>query len=101
MTKAKWFVAITLLWCSLPLYALNNRSAVSINGLDTNPCTVTSPCRSFAQALISTALNGEVIALDSGGFGSFLVFQDVIVEGTPGVYAGVTVASGTAITVNN
>ncbi len=91
---------IALLSPSL-LYALNNRSAVSINGLDTNPCTVASPCRSFSQALSQTAVAGEVLALDSGGFGVFVVTQDVIVEGAPGVYAGVTVATGDAIVVYN
>ena len=65
-------------------FALNNRSAVSASGLDTNPCTVSSPCRSFTSALAQTAYQGEVIALDSAGYGSFIVSQDVIVSGAPG-----------------
>src|SRR5436190_9170701 len=79
--------------------AQNNRSVVSVNGLDTNPCTAASPCRSFQAALNNTNAGGEVIAINSGGFASFSVNGDVTVLGAPGVYAGVTVSMGTAISV--
>jgi len=82
-------------------FALNNRSAVSASGLDTNPCTVSSPCRSFTSALAQTAYQGEVIALDSAGYGSFIVSQDVIVSGAPGIHAGITASTGNVITVTN
>jgi hypothetical protein len=94
-------ILIAALLSPQALFALNSRSAVSINGVDTNPCTVVSPCRTFTQAINSTATDGEVVALDSGGFGAFSVYQGVTVEGAPGVYAGVTAASGDAITVGN
>ena len=44
--------------------AQNNRSAVAVSGNDLNPCTVASPCRSFAVALAHTVAGGEVIALE-------------------------------------
>src|SRR6266550_2384921 len=83
-----------------PASAQNNRSAVSINGSDLNPCTPASPCRSFTTALAHTNSGGEVIALDSGGYGPFSVTQDVTVAGAPGVYAALTVSSGNGIDVN-
>ena len=80
-------------------YALNNRSAVSVNGSDLNFCTVPSPCRSFSAALANTAVGGEVIALDSAGYGPFTVNQSVTVSGAPGVHAAVSVSSGDGIVV--
>jgi hypothetical protein len=79
--------------------AVNNRSAVSINGLDTNPCTVASPCRSFGAAITATADGGEVVALDTAGYGPFTINQNVTVAGTPGIHAAITATSGDAISV--
>jgi hypothetical protein len=53
--------------------ALNNRSAVSVSGNDVNPCTTVSPCRSFVAAVAATNAGGEVIAIDSGGYGPFVI----------------------------
>ena len=74
--------------------AQNNRSAVAVSGNDLNPCTVASPCRSFAVALAHTVAGGEVIALESGGYGPFTVTQSVTVSGAPGVHAAITATSG-------
>jgi len=79
--------------------ALNNRSAVSINGLDTNACTVAAPCRTFTTALFATAPDGEVVALDSAGYGPFAIGQNVSVSGAPGIHAAITASSGTAIDI--
>ena len=78
-------------------YALNNRSAVSVSGSDLNSCAVTSPCRSFSTALANTADGGEVIALDSAGYGPFTVNQSVTVSGAPGVHAAITASMGDGI----
>src|ERR1700747_3305666 len=80
----------------------NNRSAVSVNGNDLNPCTVASPCRSFTAAIALTNPGGEVIALDSAGYGPFAVPSSLTISGAPGVHAAITVTlvSGIGITVN-
>jgi hypothetical protein len=83
-----------------PALALNNRSAVSVNGLDTNPCTPASPCRSFAAAIAQTNAGGEIIALDSAGYGPFTITSSLTVSGAPGVHAAITVTSGGGITVS-
>jgi hypothetical protein len=79
---------------------LNNRSAVASTGLDTNPCTVASPCRSFSVAIAVTNPGGEIIALDSAGYGVFTIGMTVTVSGAPGVHAAITATSGNAITIN-
>ena len=81
------------------LYALNNRSAVSVNGLDANPCTVASPCRSFSAAVAATAAGGEVVALDSAGYGQVTIDRALTLSGAPGALASITGTSGFALWV--
>jgi hypothetical protein len=80
--------------------AQNNRSFVSGLGSDSNPCTRTAPCRTFARALLQTNAGGEVVALDSAGFGSFNVAKPITVEAPGGVYAGVSVSAGDAVDIS-
>ena len=78
--------------------ASNPRSAVSVTGLDTNPCTVASPCRSFGAAMTATSIGGEIVALSSAGYGPFNIPMSVTISGAPGVHAAITVTSGNGIT---
>ena len=91
-------VVLILLFVSSAALA-NTRSAVSVNGLDTNPCTTTSPCRSFGAAIAVTASGGEIIALDSAGYGPFSIPTSLTISGAPGVHAAITVTSGTGISI--
>jgi hypothetical protein len=92
------FVSVLLSACSAA-FALNARSAVSVTGSDSNPCTPALPCRSFVTAMTVTAAGGEIVALDSGGYGPFTISQSVTVGGAPGFHAAITAASGDAIHV--
>ena len=67
-----------------------NRTAVSINGSDTNNCAVATPCRTFPVAIAQTNAGGEVIAVDSGGYAPFVIDRAITVMAAPGVYAGIT-----------
>src|SRR5207302_6567148 len=69
-------------------------------GNDANPCTRAAPCRNFAAAIAQTVSGGEVVVLDSGGYGTVTISQAVALVAPPGVYAGISVFSGTGITVN-
>src|SRR6478672_2814060 len=70
------------------------RTFVSVSaGNDVNPCSLTSPCRSFASAVLVTDLGGEVIALDSGGYGVVTLTQSISLIAPEGVFAGLTVTS--------
>lgn len=76
------------------------RTFVSGTGLDTNPCTLGLPCRSFATAITQTTSGGEIIVLDSAGYGGLTIAKPISIIAPAGVYAGVTVPTGVGITVN-
>jgi hypothetical protein len=92
-------VAFSLAFASLA--QAQARTFVSASGSDDNACSRTAPCRTFAAAIAAVAAKGEVVALDSAGYGSFTVNKAVTVEAPPGVYAGVAGANATfsAITI--
>jgi hypothetical protein len=76
------------------------RTFVSGLGSDSNPCSRTAPCRTIGQALIGTSAGGEVIVLDSAGYGPVTISQAVSITAPPGVYAGISVFSGAGVTIN-
>src|SRR5512132_2933185 len=71
-------IALYLLF-ALPLTAnaLPQRTFVASNGADTHPCSLVSPCRSFGTAIAAVAAGGEVIVLDSAGYGAVTITQSV------------------------
>ncbi len=75
------------------------RTFVASNGSDANPCSLPSPCRGFARALTQTTANGEIIVLDSAGYGTVTIDRSVTITAPPGVYAGISVFTGVGITV--
>jgi hypothetical protein len=83
-----------------PACAQLNRTAVSVVGNDANNCAVATPCRSFARAITQTNPGGEVVALDSAGFGPFTVDRSITVQAAPGVHAGVTQTAGNAVQIS-
>jgi hypothetical protein len=50
-------------------HATSARTWVSNAGSDSNPCSVTQPCLTFAGALSNTSSGGEINCLTPGGFG--------------------------------
>lgn len=90
-----------LILVSFNAFSQNNRSAVASTGLDSNSCTVASPCRSFGAAISHTNPHGEIIALDSAGYGPFSISFGITISGAPGVHAAITATTGqTAILIN-
>jgi len=75
------------------------RTFVSGNGSDTNPCSISAPCRGFAQAIAHTDPDGEILVLDSAGYGPVAINKSVSITSPPGVYAGITVFSGDGVVV--
>ena len=76
------------------------RTFVASTGSDANPCSRVAPCRTFGAALAQTAGGGEIVALDSGGYGAVVISQAVTIVAAPGIQASISPSSGTAITVN-
>jgi hypothetical protein len=92
-------VAVSMLALSLALpgaaVASAQRTFVASNGNDANPCSLASPCRSFGAAIAQTNARGEVVVLDSAGYGRVTIGKSVTIVAPAGVYAGITVLAGT------
>jgi hypothetical protein len=80
--------------------AATQRTFVSGSGLDSNPCTLPAPCRQFSIALAQTLPGGEIVVLDSAGYGPVTINQAVTLVAPSGVYAGISVFSGVGVTIN-
>ena len=93
-------VSFVVLAAAAAAEAQLNRAAVSVNGVDTNPCTPASPCRTVAQAVIQVNNGGEVLVLDSGGYGAVSINRSMSIIAAPGIHAGITASGVTAVGVN-
>lgn len=80
--------------------ALSPRTFVAAAGADVGTCTPVAPCRSFGYAVTQTSAGGEIIVLDTAGYGSVVVTKSVTIAAPTGVYAGITVITGNGVTVN-
>jgi Right handed beta helix region len=69
------------------------RTFVASTGNDLNACTLIAPCRGFPAAISQTDPNGEIIVLDSAGYGAATVDRSLSIVAAPGVYAGISVFS--------
>ena len=79
------------------------RTFVASFGLSANTafnCSLAKPCRAFSEALGVTSVDGEVVVLDSAGYGPVTITQGVSIIAPAGIYAGVTVSAGDGITIN-
>ena len=100
MNSRLWATAIVSFLIVGSVFATQQRSFVSSTGTDSNPCTRDLPCRTFAAAIAQTNANGEVVAIDSAGYGPFSVAKGIAIIAAPGVHAGISVFSGSGVTVN-
>lgn len=80
-----------------------SRTWVSGVGDDMNPCSRTSPCKTFAGAISKTATNGEINCIDPGGFGAVTITKSITID-CHEVVAGVLQtanANGVIIAIDN
>jgi hypothetical protein len=90
----KLFVIVCLtLGIAAAAQAQATRTFVSGVGNDADPCSRTAPCRTWAGAIIKTFINGEINALDPGGYGTVSITKSIMIDGN-GTHAS-TLASGT------
>jgi hypothetical protein len=84
---------------SMPAHA-QVRTFVASFGADTNPCTVTAPCRSFQHAHDTAPANSEIEVVDPAGYGPLTINHGISIQGHG--FAGITQTSpsGVAITIN-
>ncbi|MDT7542581.1 MAG: hypothetical protein QOE33_2485 [Acidobacteriota bacterium] len=74
-------------------HAQATRTWVSGVGDDANPCSRTAPCKTFAGAISKTFINGEIDALDPGGFGTITITKSITIDGGDGTIGSI-LASG-------
>ncbi len=103
MTKSRLILnALTVFALTLAAASLANAQAtrtwVSGVGDDANPCSRTAPCKTFAGAISKTAVDGEIDALDPGGFGTVTITKSITIDGC--CMVGILAAGTTAINVN-
>ena len=70
------------------------RAFVATDGVDNPTCSVTAPCRTFGAAIAVTTGGGEVIVLNSGGYGKVTIGKAVSIIAPPGIYAGISAFPG-------
>jgi hypothetical protein len=85
---------------TLPAVATQQRSFVSSTGSDINTCARDQPCRNFAAAIVQTNPNGEVVAIDSAGYGPVAITKGVTIVAPLGVHAGISVFSGDGVSID-
>jgi len=95
--RAAFAVAFSLLaLCSVHPAIAAQRTFVATSGSDSSAtCSLVAPCRGFAKAITVTDPGGELVVLDSGGYGSVTVNKNVTILSPAGVYAGISVFAGT------
>ena len=102
-------IGLTIFGGAPPALAGVGRTFVAHNGLDGNTatnCAETSPCQTFAAAYTVTNPGGEIVALDSAGYGpltitnsvSIIAVQRAFVKPTPSS-TGITINAGAGHTV--
>jgi hypothetical protein len=92
-------VALFLLTVTSLANAQATRTWVSGVGDDVNPCSRTAPCKTFAGAISKTAVDGEIDALDSGGFGAVTITKAITIDGDSNL-AGILAAGTSGVVVN-
>jgi hypothetical protein len=95
-TIALLLAAVSML-ATTHAYAVQRTHVSAAFGDDANTatnCTPVAPCRTFQKAMTVTDPNGEVVVLDSGGYGAVSINQSISLIAPTGVYAGISVFSG-------
>ena len=92
--------ATCITFLTTQLFGAQRTFVSAANGSDSNGCTRALPCRNFMAAIPLTDPDGEVVVLDSGGYGVVTITQPISLISPNGVYAGITAFTGAAVTVN-
>ena len=93
--------AVFIMTLSSLAQAQATRTWVSGLGNDANPCSLTAPCKTYAGAILKTAVHGEISTLDPGGYGAVTVTKSVTIEGTQGAgYGSILHSQGSGVTIN-
>ncbi len=90
-------VAAFSLFTAPQVHAVQRTHVSAAFGSDSNTatnCTAAAPCRFFQAAMTVTDTDGEVVVLDSGGYGAVTITKSLSLIAPTGVYAGISVFPG-------
>ena len=90
-------LAVIAIFATSPAQAVQRTHVSAAFGNDANTatnCTAAAPCRFFQAAMSVTDTNGEVVVLDSGGYGAVTITKSLALIAPTGVYAGISVFPG-------
>jgi len=85
-----------------PVPAVQRAFVAAVSGSDANVvnnCSAVSPCATFATALQVLLSGGEIIATESGEYGTVTLTDSVTLLGAPGQTVAITPSLGHAITI--
>ncbi len=91
---SQMILALCALVVSVPAFAAAQRTFGASYGSPANTafnCSIARPCRAFSEAMSVTIAGGEIIVLDSAGYGPVTINQSVSIVAPTGVYAGISV----------
>jgi hypothetical protein len=91
-------ICVAMLGAS-PAHAQATRTWVSGVGDDANPCTRTTPCKTFAGAISKTAAGGEIDCIDPGGFGAVTITKSIMID-CGGTFGSILAALINGININ-
>jgi hypothetical protein len=86
-------LAVLAAMCGANAHAAQ-RTFVALSGVDNGQGSAFAPCRTFAAALTASDFGGEIIVLESGGYGRVTLDKSITITAPQGVYAGISVPSG-------
>ena len=90
---------LVCLFLATSLSAQATRTWVSGVGSDTNPCSRTAPCKTFAGAISKTATCGEIDVLDPAGYGAVTITKSITINGYGG-FGSILNVGGNGIVIN-
>ncbi len=96
-TVVSFALGIIAVAVALPLTAAaSQRTFVASYGVDGGnlTCSLANPCRTFNTAIGNTNPGGEVVILDTAGYGPMTITKSIKIIGPSGVYGGISVVGG-------
>src|SRR4051812_4485061 len=78
------FAVVCLTLACAALAPAASRVFVSTGGNDNNSCGRSQPCRTFTAAVAVVDAGGEVVVLDSGGYGAVTITKSVQIVASEG-----------------
>jgi hypothetical protein len=93
-------VSATVLWPAASAHAQLTKIFVASFGNDANDGSRGSPKRNFQPAHDAVATNGQIVVLDTAGYGTLSIIKSLTVTVPAGVTGFVTATSGNGVTVD-